>query len=278
MRVMQAVNRPSLEEWRISAICVLLASFLFVSLPVLAQNSSQTTMTGTVVQYSKSTLVVKGEGDQYRLFVFDRNTAKPATVATGARVRVISTQTEDPEVRLAVLVAAEPPASAPGAPAAAAQPDVVPASIRSAERAIERETRKFHFGVQGGMALNPEVVDVGIHAKFGPFFSKNLQFRPNVDFAYGEISKIFALNGDFIYNISGNLGARRSLYFGAGPQFNFTEQSTSDHGVNFSDFHYSTALNILLGIRFRNGVFTELKTSVYAAPAPVLRLLVGYTF
>src|SRR3954454_14120323 len=77
MRVMQATNGQSFQHWRISAICILLASFLFVSLPALAQNLSQTTMTGTVVSFSKNTLVVKGEGGQYRLFVFDRNTVKP---------------------------------------------------------------------------------------------------------------------------------------------------------------------------------------------------------
>ena len=274
MRVMQATNGQSFQHWRISAICILLASFLFVSLPALAQNLSQTTMTGTVVSFSKNTLVVKGEGGQYRLFVFDRNTVKPDTLAPGSAVRVVSSQTEDPEVRLAVLVAAE----APGAPAVPAQSDVVPPSIRSTESAIERQARKFHFGVQGGMGLDPEVVDIGIHAKLGPFFTRNLQFRPGVDFAFGEISKLFALNGDIIYNTSAHVGTRQSLYFGAGPQFNFTEQSATHQGVSFSDFHYSTALNILLGIQFRNGVFTEIKTSVYAAPAPVVRLMVGYTF
>ncbi|MFL6351110.1 MAG: hypothetical protein ACJ74Z_04560 [Bryobacteraceae bacterium] len=273
---MQTVNDWSSRGWRISSICVLLAGFLCMSFPALAQDSSQTTMTGTLVSYSKNTMVVKGEGDRYRLFVFDRNTVKPETLAIGSGVRVISTQTEDPEVRLAVYVAAAE-AHPPGAPAPT-QPDVVPPSIRNTERAIERETRKFHIGVQGGLALNPELIDIGLNARFGPFFSKNLQFRPNVDFAFGEITKLFALNGDVIYNVAAR-GAPGSLYFGAGPQFNFVEQSTtSESGVSFSDFHYSTALNVLLGIRMRNGIFTELKTSVWASPAPVLRLMVGYTF
>src|SRR5690349_11338318 len=156
MRVIRAVDGPSLQKRRVFAICVLLASSLLVSFPALAQNSSQTTTTGAVVSSSKNTLVVKGEGGQYRLFVFDRNTVKPNTLPPGSAVRVVSTQTEDPEVRLAVLVETGAPASAPGAPgapAAQAQPDVVPASIRSTERAIERQARKFHFGVQGGMGL-----------------------------------------------------------------------------------------------------------------------------
>jgi len=129
MRVIRAVDGPSLQKWRVFPICVFLASCLFVSLPALAQNSSQT-ITGTVASFSKNTLVVKGQGGQYRLFVFDRNTVKSDPLASGPAVRVVSTQTEDPEVRLAVLVEA----AAPGAPAAPPQPDNVPPSIRSAER------------------------------------------------------------------------------------------------------------------------------------------------
>ena len=274
---MLTVNNCSSRVQETLTICVMIASFLILSLPALAQDSSLTTMTGTVVSYSKHTLVVKGDVNQYRLFVFNEHTTKPVTLAVGSGVRVVSTQTEDPEVRLAVLVeAAEPPAHA--AAASPAQPDIVPASVRNAESGIERDARKFHFGFQGGFAMNPELLDIGIHAKFGPFFSKNFQFRPSVDFAFGEISKLFALNGDFIYNIGGDRGARQFFYFGAGPQFNFTERSASGGGVSWSDFSYSTALNILLGMRWRSGVFTEFKTSVWAAPAPVIRLMVGYSF
>ena len=38
---------------KIFTICVLLASFLVVSLPALAQDPSQTTMTGAVMSYTK---------------------------------------------------------------------------------------------------------------------------------------------------------------------------------------------------------------------------------
>jgi len=271
---MQTVNGCSSRSRKILTICVLLASFVFVSLPALAQGLSQTTMTGTVVSYGTTTLVVKGEGKQYVLFVFDKHTVKPATLELGSGVRVISTQTEDPAVRLAALVTVTE-APAPRSAATPAEPDVVPASIRGAESAIERDVRKYHFGIQGGMTLDSEAVDIGIHAKFGPFFSSDVQFRPSVDFAYGEITKAFSLSGDFIYVPSGSRAARRSFYFGGGPQFNFVSQSA---GVDFSEFHYSTALNVILGVRMRNGVFTEMKTSLWAKPAPIFRLIVGYTF
>jgi hypothetical protein len=256
-------------------ICVLIAGFVFVNPPARGQNSSQTTITGAVVQYSKNSMIVKIEG-QYKLFVFDKETIKPATLAPGMWVRVISTQTDDPEVRRASVVQMTPTTST--TPITSNEPDVVPSHLSGAQRAIEREARKFHLGVQGGLGLDPEVIDVGVLATFGPFFTKNFQFRPNVDFSWGEITKLFAVNGDFIYNVRDNLGTRRWFYFGGGPQFNFAERSASGQGVSFSDFHYSNALNVIVGMRMRSGLFTEMKTSIYAAPSPIFRLMVGYTF
>ena len=273
MREMPKVNRWSFWARQSFAVSVLVATLLSVNRPTLAQDQLQTTTTGTVVSYSNNSLIVKAENGNYTVFVFDRHTVKPESLAAGSGVRVVSTQTEDHDIRLAVLVTSTQ-LSTP----ASAQPEVVPASVRNVEHAIERSARKFHFGIQGGLALNPELVDVGIHARFGPFFTRNVQFRPSVDFSYGEITKLFALSGDFIYNLSATPGARRSFYVGGGPQFNFVEQSTSGHGVDFSEFHYSNALDILLGVRWRNGAFTEMKTSVYASPAPIFRLIAGYTF
>jgi hypothetical protein len=273
MIVMPTRNDCSRRAQKIFAACVLVAGFLFGIRPAPAQD--QTTITGIVVSSTKQTLLIKDEANRYRLFVYDRNTVKPAALTAGSGVRVTSTQTEDPEVRLAVVVTE---ATAAAAAATPEQPEVVPPPLLSTQTSIEREARKFHFGVQGGVALNPELVDIGILAKFGPFFSKNLQFRPSIDFAYGEQTRLFALNGDFIYSLSAARSARRYLYFGVGPQFNFAEQHIKGEGVNFSDFHYSNALNIILGIRWRSGLFTELKTSVYAAPAPILRMMAGYTF
>ena len=230
------------------------------------------------MSYTKHSLVIKAESNHYWLFVFDSQTIKPQTLGVGSWVRVVSTQTEDPEMRLAVLVTAtEPPA--PAATSQETHPDLVPPSIRATESAIARDARKFHFGIQGGVALNPELMDFGVLEKFGPFFTKRLSLRPSVDFAFGEITKLFALNLDAIFNLAPNPGAKQSVYFGLGPQFNFAHQSASNgEGVDFSDFHYSNALNLIVGVKWRSGVFTELKTSIWASPAPVIRLMAGYSF
>jgi hypothetical protein len=178
-----------------------------------------------------------------------------------------------------VTVTQGAPAPSTSATATPAQPDVVPPSIRNTESAIERQAKRYHFGFQGGLAFDPELLDIGVHGKVGPFFNKNLFFRPSVDFAWGEVTRLFAINTEMIYNLPFTIGARKYVYFGGGPSFNFIEQKfENDTGVNFSDFHYDSALNILLGIQLRSGLYAELKTSVYASPAPVLRVLVGYTF
>jgi hypothetical protein len=260
---------------------VALFTLLFVSLPAQAQDVPVTTTTGTVTSYTSNTLVVKTQDGQYRLFVFDRHTVKPAKLPMGSGIRVTSSPTDDPAVQLAVLVTAletPPPAAAPSA-TTQAQPDVVPPSVRNVEHEIERSAKKYKFGLQGGVDLDPELIDIGVNARFGPFFSRNLSFRPSVEFAYGEVTRMFGLNADIIYNLPFNIGARKYVYLGGGPGFNFVEESFNrEGGVSFSDFHYSTALNILLGIQHRSGLFYEIKAGVYAAPAPVLHLTVGYTF
>jgi hypothetical protein len=118
-----------------------------------------------------------------------------------------------------------------------------------------------------------------VHAQFGPFFSRNLFFRPNVEFGFGEVTKMFGINAEMVYRMPLTSRFEKwGVYFGGGPAFNFAEQSFGRNEISFSDFNYDSALNVLIGIQYRSGLFAEMKTSVYANPAPSLRLLVGYTF
>jgi hypothetical protein len=220
--------------------------------------------------------LIKTADGHYSLFLLNRDTVKPKDLAAGSEVQVTSTPTDDPAVRLAIIVNGVQ-AGAPATPSE--EPDVVPEAVRNAERGIQREAKKFNFGFQGGMTLNPELIDVGIHARLGPFFSRNLSLRPSVDFAWGEVTRMFSIAPELIYRIPFTVGAKKYVYFGGGPGFNFVQQTFErGQGVNFSDFHYDSALNILLGIQHRGGLFVEMKTSVYATPAPVLRFIVGYSF
>ncbi len=254
-----------------------LTALLVMSPLVSAQD--ETTMTGTVTSSSRNTLTVRSTSGQYQVFVFDSDTRKPATLTSGAEVRVASVPSDESGVRLAreITIPGTSGANQTTSPA-------VPPEVRQIERDIEREARRFQLGVRAGVALDPELVLIGAQMQLGPFFNSDVFFRPNVEFAYGEVTALFALNPEVIYRlpISSRRG-RWSAYVGVGPGFNFVHQDFSAPNgtgtrVDFSDFHSDTALNILGGIRYRSGMFTELKTSVYSASSPTLRLIVGYNF
>jgi hypothetical protein len=278
---MWTARRTSSIRWLIS-IGFLFASAIFLSIPAQAQEpSQQTTITGTVISVTRNTLVVKTSDGRYRLFSLERDTIKPNTIPVGSEVQVVSYPSGDPSYRLSYAITLAPQSPAGGG--APAQPDVLPPEVQSAENAIKREARRFQFGVRGGIALDPELIALGFHAQFGPFFSRNLSFRPNFEFDWGEVTYLFGINAEVIYNmpIASRTG-RWNMYVGGGPAFNFVQRDLSRpsgvSNVGFSDFNYDSALNVLVGVRYRSGVFTEMRTSIYASPAPVFRLLVGYSF
>lgn len=261
-------------------ICLLLPCLL----PGQNRNSSlesdETTITGTVVSSSRNTITVRTEGGQYQVFVLDGGTVRPATIPAGSRVRVISTSSGEAGVRSAsnVVIAGTAPAG---------QQDVitgsneVPPAVRNVEREIERQVRRFQVGVRGGMALDPELVTAGVHAQFNSGFSRNIFIRPSVEFGWGEVTTLFALNLEGIYRLPiSPRGGRWAAYMGVGPGFTFLHQDfeRGDRNIDFGEFHSDVGLNILGGIQYRSGMFFELRTSVYARPAPTLRFLVGYNF
>ena len=250
-------------------------------MPPPAHAQTETTTTGTVVSSSRNTLTLRTATGQYQLFILETGTRRPATLAAGAQVRVTSTAGDDPAVRVATDISG---ADAPNANQNTSGDSVVPPEVRRVERDIERQARRLQLGVRGGMALDPELILLGVQAQVGPFFNSNVFFRPNVEFGFGEVTALFALNPEFIYRLPGSSrNARWTSYVGVGPGFNFLHQNfnrTDGSGkrIDFGDFHSDVGLNILGGIRYRSGVFTELKTSVYSDPSPTLRLVVGYNF
>jgi len=273
---------------RMVPLYVVLAGLLFAN-SAQSQDSTaassqgeESALTGTVVSSTRNTLVVRGEEGQYRLFVFDRDTVKPATLAVGSTVRVVSTPGEEAGARVASEITTV--AAAPMTPRVGTQTQPVPQEIRRLERDIKRQVRRFQAGVRAGMALDPELVLLGVHAEVGPFFNPHIHLRPNVEFAFGEVTSLFALNLEGIYTlpVSSRVG-RWSPYVGVGPGFTFLHQNfeqTTGEGrkIDFGDFNSNVGLKILGGLRYRRGTFMELKTSVYSRPAPTLRFIVGYNF
>ena len=260
-------------------LCALTISISMIAneLPAFAQGTS---VTGSVVSSSRNTMTVNTGQGQYQLFVFARTVRKPNSIPVGSRVRVVSSPTSDPGVRSATEITLVPGANAEPNPQ---ETDTVPEGIRSLERDIEREARRYQIAVRGGVALDPELVVIGVQGQVGPIFRSGLYLRPSVDFCLGEVTAMFSFNGDVIYRLPFSSNQDKwSAYFGAGIGVNLIDQNfegeEDGQRIDFGDFHSDTALNILGGVRRRGGMFLELKTSVYSDPSPTLRLTVGYTF
>jgi hypothetical protein len=270
----QIVNR--LPMLLAALMCVALTPRLAPSQEVESpQAEGQTTISGTVVSSSRNVLVVRTDRGVHNVFIYDRYSQKPAdNIPVGSTVRVISTPSDEPGVRLATHVTVSSAASE-GQPKQPTEP--VPASVRRLEDDIERQARRYGMGFRGGVGLDPEVLLVGVHARLGPFFNRNFSFRPNIEYGWGEVTKLVTINLEGIYRLpfTPRLG-RWSAYAGAGPSLVFSHQNFEDNGVDFGDFDFDGGLNVLAGMEFRSGLFFEAKTTVYASPH--LRLIVGYTF
>jgi len=239
-------------------------------------------------------MTVRSNSGLYTVFVFDRDTRKPRTLAAGTSVTVISTPTGEPGLRAAtdVLVTTAAPAPSDGAAPSssgaerAAHPyetgEAVPASVRKLESSIEHQSKKFALGFRTGVGLDPELLLLGVQARFGPLFGRDLSFRPNLDFGFGEVTKLFVLDLNAVYRLPLNTRQSRvSMFIGGGPCLsfihrNFVEAAAGDNGIDFGEFDFQSGLNILAGAEFRSGFFVEAKTTVWAGPH--LRLSIGYSF
>lgn len=204
-------------------------------------------------------------------------------IAAGTRVRVVSTPGEREGSRLASIVTALVSSQEPKAETAQQQAKPLPPAVRDLEQDIKREARRWHLGVRAGAALDPELFTFGVHSQLGPIFDRNFLFRPNAEFAFGEVTDLIALNLEAVYRLPvSSRGRDFSAYIGAGPGFtflhqNFERQQGQARNIDFGNFDYESGFNILAGIQRRH-TFYELKTSLWARPAPTLRLIVGYTF
>ena len=275
-----------------ACFCILFIVCSFMSLPAFALGGSfsspaqneknEDTTEGMVVSTSRTTVLVRSEDNQFHLFTFDQNTAKPRTLPVGTHVRVVSVQGDEANARQAtsivVLNQAHGATSTPGTSAAP-----VPPSVKTAENQIRHEARRWRLGVRGGVTLDPELVMFGVHSQMGPIFSRNVFFRPNADFSFGEVTDMIALNLEAVYRFPTPSRREWATYVGAGPSLNFIHQSfqtSSGQGrqISFGNFDYETGFNILMGLQNRSNTFFEVKTSLWASPAPVLRLIVGHSF
>lgn len=250
-----------------------------------SQAQDEATVEGTVVASSHITFVVRSDDNQFHVFTFDRNTTRPRVLSVGTRVRVISDQGDREGARHATDVTIMDEAQGAGtANSSARNAAPLPPSVRNVEHDIQRDARRWRMGVRAGVGLDPELVLFGINSQMGPVFNRNIFFRPNADFEWGEVTDMVALNLEGVYRMPTlTRGGAWAPYVGGGPSLNFIHQSFQTHAgqgrsISFGNFDYETGLNVLVGFQNRHGTFFEAKTSLYSSPAPVFRLILGKNF
>jgi hypothetical protein len=186
------------------------------------------------------------------------------------------------------------PASAQLATADARSSRQQPIGQSTADRA-EQTAKRFGAGLQAGVGLDPELVDVGAHITLGPVFKPEVTFRPGVEIGLGELTTLFAINLDVLYLLNGSVGDRSwSPYVGIGPSFGLSHRgfstddadnvtitspgtSTSERGrFDFGDTDFNSGMNFIAGVRKRNGLFLEMKATAWGVSN--IRLLAGFNF
>jgi hypothetical protein len=260
--------------------------------PDQAAAGNQTTTTGTVVSVTRSTLLIRTADGMYHVYVIDASTTKPNTIPLRATVSVQSTPAaaadQAPAATLVRVTAPPPPPSKPGepgAPATQAADEPVPVAVRQLEDSIKQSAKRYHIGIRGGFALDPELVMFGAQAQFGPFFN-GVAFQPSLEFGFGEITTLIAVNLDAMYRLAAaSPTSRWSTFVGGGPGFNFSKRSFSTEGedvedesdrFSFSDLTADTGFNLFVGLQNRSGMFIELRATAYSSPH--MRLTFGYNF
>jgi len=218
-------------------------------------------------------MVVRTEDDnRFHLFIFDRGLVRTKGFVSGAHVQVEYTSSGEAGVGLATQITILDAVS--GAATEAPPP---PKELRQTQHEIEKLARRWQFGVRIGAGLDPELFLVGGHANFR--LTRDFSFRPNAEFAFGELTDMVAINLEAAYRLPVTVQEGRwSVYVGAGPGLNFIHQGVGKRDISFSNFDYETGMNVFSGVRFRRGMFGEVKASVWAPGVPTLRLLFGYTF
>jgi hypothetical protein len=150
--------------------------------------------------------------------------------------------------------------------------------------ALRDEIGRATVGIRVGMGIDPEIITVGAQAQLGPVF-QSVWFRPTTEFGFGEVTKVYSLNGDFVYYLPyGGQGAdlqnRWNTYAGAGPAFTILRRDFGgfpDQPLELDDdWDSEFGVNFLFGVVQSSGLFIELRASAYNTPA--VRFYVGYTF
>lgn len=170
------------------------------------------------------------------------------------------------------------------------------APAQGVQNAVTDAVKKWNIGVQGGIALDPELIVVGAFGSFGPVFSPAVRFRPGLYLAFGEVTTELGFDLDFLYTIPGSGNAWRT-YVGGGPNFalshrGFTAETTTDttptptptdgntttettSRFDFGDTSFDAGFNFIVGASRGKGFF-EMRATAYGVSN--VKLLAGFRF
>jgi hypothetical protein len=176
--------------------------------------------------------------------------------------------------------------SQPPTPEPAARPN----QGQPAGAATVQGARRFRIGLQGGVGLHPELVNVGVHADIGKIVTERLSFRPGLEIGLGEITTLLNINLDVLYALKEETGSTRWIpYAGAGPAFGWSHEGVSATDVDdpdvtdevedrfdFSDTDSTTGMNFIFGVRRASGLFVEIKATAWGNSN--IWLLAGFSF
>ena len=172
---------------------------------------------------------------------------------------------------------------------------------QGAQNAVKGTVKRFNIGVQGGVAVNPEMIVGGAYADFGPVFSEALTIRPDVYVAGGEITTEFGFDVDGLYALKWSMGNDWRTYAGAGASFALSHESfetpvdssgtttttttsatgattttTTQDRFDFSDTDFEVGLNLLFGARNPKGAFFEVRATAFGVAN--VKFLAGFRF
>ena len=174
----------------------------------------------------------------------------------------------------------------PSTPAPAARPN----QGQPAGAAIVEGARRFRVGLQGGVGLHPELVNVGVHANIGKIVTERLSFRPGLEIGLGEITTLLNINLDGLYDFKKETDSTRWIpYAGAGAAFGWSHEGVSATDVDdpdvtdevedrfdFSNTDHTVGMNFIFGVRRASGLFVEMKATAWGNSN--IWLLAGFSF
>ena len=144
----------------------------------------------------------------------------------------------------------------------------------------------FHLGARAGIGLDPELIDLGVQMTFARIFSSKVDFRPGIEFGFGELTTTFGINLDLIYRLEPTRPTGFVPYVGFGPNFALSHRGfQAEEGVDgedtpsrfdFGDTDFNSGLNFIVGMRSRRGMFFEMNATAYGVSN--IRLLAGFNF